>query len=188
MYRFIKHNLDTIHIEMLILSQDYYNKPILSLRTGGEIGTSIAPIVNPNTLKIEGWYAVARGEREEFILPINEVREFINKGYIVDDHSALALAEDMVRLKEIVALRFDLIDKSVITESGSKLGKIVDYAVDNQSQYIKKLYVNPPFLKGLTSGQLLIDRSSIIEITNTKIVVSDATIKDRSGLTAGAAA
>jgi uncharacterized protein YrrD len=165
---------------MLILSQDYYDRPVLSLRTGGEIGVALAPIVNPNTLKVEGWYASSRLEKEEYILPMPEIRDVIQKGLVVDDHSALTPTEDMVRLKDIVELRFDLIDKIVVSERGRKLGKVVDYAVDNQSHYIKKIYVNPPFLKGLTSGQLLIDRSSIIEITNRKIVVADATAKDQS--------
>lgn len=172
---------------MLILSQDYYNKSVLSLRTGGEIGKALAPVINPNTLKIEGWYATARGEKEEYILLVSEVREAIGKGLVVDDHSALTLESDMVRLKDIVALRFELTDKQVSTESGKKLGKIGDFAVDSQSNFIKKLYVNPPLLKGLTSGQLLIDRLAIVEITNRKIVVADATIRDRSGVPARAA-
>lgn len=166
---------------MLILSQDYYNKTVLSLRTGGEVGTASVPIINPNTLKIEGWYAEARGEKVEYILPMSEVREVIKKGLVVDDHSALTLTEDMIRLKDIVDLRFELTDKTVVTESGNKLGKIADYAVDNESNFVKKLYVNPPLLKGLTSGQLMIDRSSIVEITNRKIIVADATIRDTSG-------
>jgi len=165
---------------MLILSQDYYNKPVLSLRTGGEVGTALTPLINPNTLKIEGWYATSRREKEDFILPMSEVRDVINKGLVVDDQSALTPVEDMVRLKDIVDLRFDIVDKSVVTENGKKLGKVADYAVDNQSHYIKKLYVNPSLLRGLASGQLLIDRSSIVEITSRKIVVADATEKDRS--------
>jgi len=173
---------------MMILSQDYYDKSVLSLRTGGEVGIAIAPIINPNTLKIEGWYAQARGEKVEYILPATEIRDVIGKGLVVDDHSALTPTEDMVRLKDVVALRFDLLDKQVSTESGRKLGKVGDFAVDNQSNYIKKLYVNPSLLRGLTSGQMLIDRSHIIEITNSKIIVSDATIRDRAGAPARAAA
>jgi uncharacterized protein YrrD len=173
---------------MLILSQDYYKKPVLSLRTGSEIGTALAPIVNPNTLKIEGWYATSSREREEYILPMSEVRDVIKKGLVVDDHSALTPTEDMIRLKDIVDMRFDITGKSVVTERGSRLGKVVDYAVDNRTHFVKKLYVNPPLLKGLTSGQLLIDRSSIVEITDSKIVVADAIISDRSGAFAPEAA
>jgi sporulation protein YlmC with PRC-barrel domain len=173
---------------MLRLSNNYLNKSILSLRNGAVVGVANSPVINPNNLKIEGWYAENSYEKGTFILPVSEVREAINKGLVVNDHEALTHPDDLVRLKETIDLEFELIGKSVVTESNKKLGKISDYAVDDKSYYIQKLYVDPPIVKSLTSEQLLIDRTHIIEITNKKIIVQDSDVKvgARSPVGAGA--
>lgn len=162
---------------MLRLSNNYLNRSILSLRTGGVIGTATNPIINPNNLKIEGWFAQNRFEKGDFILPIIEVRDFIAKGIVVNDHDALTHPDDLVRLKETLAIQFGLIGKSVTTDRKKHLGKVVDYAVDEQSNYIQKLYVNPSLLKGFVQEQLLIDRNQIVEITDKKIIVADTSVR-----------
>jgi sporulation protein YlmC with PRC-barrel domain len=166
---------------MLRLSTSYIDRSILSLRTGGDIGIAKSPIINPNNLKIEGWYANDAYEKGEFILPAQEIRDLITKGLVVNDHDALTHPEDMVRLTEMINLKFNLIGKTVSTESGKKLGKVSDYAVNDENYYVQKLYVNPSLLHGLTQEQLLIDRSQIIEITDKKIIVSDT--ESKSGAT-----
>ncbi len=162
---------------MLRLSASYTDRSILSLRTGGQIGVARSPIINPNNLKVEGWYSNDSYEKGEFILPAQEIRDVIAKGLIVNDHDALTRPEDMVRLSEIISLKFDLIGKNVVSENGKKLGRITDYAVNDDNYYIQKLYVNPSLLRGLAQEQLLIDRGQIIEITDKKIIVSDPTVK-----------
>jgi len=167
---------------MLRLSNNYQDRSILSLRTGGIIGVATTPIINPNNLKIEGWYAQNRLEKGNFILPILEIRDFIAKGIVVNDHDALTHPEDMIRLKDILQLRFELIGKSVVTDSKKRVGKIVDFAVDEQSNYVQKLYVTPSLLRGLANDQILVDRSQIVEITDKRIIISDLEATVRSGI------
>lgn len=162
---------------MLRLSNSYFDRAILSLRIGGRIGTAHTPIINPNNLKIVGWYASA-SDGSEVILPVIEIRDFIIKGLVVNDYTALTHPEDLVRLKQIIDLQFELIGKQVITEHKRKLGKVSDFAVDDQF-VIQKIYVNPTLFKSLTSDQLIIGRSSIIEITDKHIIVSDGLEKSR---------
>lgn len=162
---------------MLRLSTSYIDRSILSLRTGGQIGIAKSPVINPNNLKIEGWYASDSYEKGDFILPAQEIRDLITKGLVVNDHDALTRPEDMVRLKEIINLNFNLIGKVVSTETGKKLGKITEYAVNDENYYVQKLYVNQSILHGLSQEQLLIDRSQIIEISDKRIIVSDLSSK-----------
>jgi sporulation protein YlmC with PRC-barrel domain len=162
---------------MLRLSNNYQNRPILSLRNGGVIGTANTPVINPNNLKIEGWYSDNNYEKGSYILPAREIRENISKGLVVDDHEALTHPDDMIRIKDIIELGFDLIGKTVTTESKKKLGKVTDYAVEDISYYIQKLYVDPPIVKSLTNEQIIIDRNQIVEITNKKIIIQDLDVK-----------
>ena len=170
---------------MLQLSHIYYDRKILSLRTGGVIGHALSPVINPNNLKIEGWYATAVGERDSFIVPASEVRDIIDKGIIVDDHSALTPVEDMIRLKEIITLGFEVIGKTVKTENKRTLGKVDTYAVDDISLMIKKLYINQSLFRNFSTQQLVIDRSQIIEINDRYIIVKDTKSYAKNTQTAG---
>ena len=77
------------------------------------------------------------------------------------------------RLRDVLDLDFQLLGKAVETQSGEKVGKVADFATEIETMYIQKLYVSRSVLKSLTTGQLSVDRSNIIEITNKHIVIND---------------
>ncbi len=157
------------------------NKPILSLRTGGQVGTAIAPIINPNNLKIEGWHAVSNHARGGGIMLTQDIRDIAPQGFIVNDEDAITEAEELVRLQSILELSFDLVGKTVVTKHRRRLGKVSDYSFEKDSFVIQKLYVSQSLMKSFSGGTLSIDRSQIIEITHKRIVVSDATVSESSG-------
>lgn len=176
---------------MTFLSDSYTDRVILSLRTGGVIGHALIPIINHSSLKIEGWYATVPEEKQTMVLSSLEVRDIIAKGIVVNDHDAIAPMEDMIRMKSAIDEEFTLIGTSVESESGEKLGKVHDYAVDHQSFYIKKLYVGQNLFKSmlsLTKPHLIIDRAQIIDVTKNKIIVKDTSERVGSSKTAPAQA
>lgn len=158
---------------MLQLSASITNQSIMSLRTGAPVGTALKPIINPNNLKIEGWYCQDRFNKKQLILVSNDVRDIIQQGIVVNDHEVLAEPHEIVRLEHIMKLNFDLIGKPVVSQSKKKIGKVTDYAVELKSLYIIKLYVGQSLIKSLTGGSLMVDRTQIIEITNKKVVIQD---------------
>ena len=158
---------------MLQLSAAIIDKPILSLQTGAPVGQTIGAIINPNNLKIEGFYCQDRFEKKQVILLGQEIRDILPQGIVVNDHTALSAPDELVRLKDTIELRFELIGKPVHTVSKSRIGKVADYAVDGESLYVQKLYVARSILKSLNTGQLSVDRSHIVEITNRKIVIQE---------------
>ncbi len=161
---------------MLKLSGTLTNTPVMSLRTGGPVGSTLSPIINPNNLKIEGFYCSDRFSKDRLILLSQEIRDIIPDGIVVNDHEAMSDPNDLVRFKKILELDFELIGKKVYTTQKKNLGKITDYAVDSSSMYIQKMYVTQSLVKNLKGGQRSIDRSQIVEITDQKIVVSEPTI------------
>ena len=78
-------------------------------------------------------------------------------------------------------INFELIGKAVETSSGQKLGKVNDYSTDTDSMFIKKMYVTQPIYKNFSGGNLGIDRTQIVEITDKKIVVNDIDAKVPAG-------
>ena len=158
---------------MLQLSGSLLGRPVMSLRTGGEVATTVSAIINPNNLKLEGFYCQDRLSKQRVVLLYQDIRDIIKQGIVVNDHDVVVEPHELVRLKDVMALNFELKDKQVITESKNKIGKVSDYAVEIETMFIQKLYVTQSLLKSLGGGNLSIDRSQIIEITNRKIVVSD---------------
>lgn len=173
---------------MLQLSNLFYDRKILSLQNGLQIGVAVMPLIDPNNLKIEGWFVNVRGEKEQLILLVSQVRDLVHKGLVVDDYDSLTMAEDLVRFKEIISLKFSLLNKEVVEENGSKIGRVKDFSVDEQSMYIKKLYVQPSSLLSITKNVRLIDRDQIVEITDKKIVIKSGLEKLNSTATAPASA
>src|ERR1039458_3073195 len=115
---------------MLQLSDSILNKPVLSLRTNTVVATATSPIINPNNLKIEGFYCDDSFSRSQLILLYQDIRDFIHQGFVVNDHDVLVDPSELIRLKDLLDLNFTLIGKQVETIDKKKLGKVSDFATE----------------------------------------------------------
>lgn len=158
---------------MLQLSGMLLDRPVLSLRIGRQIATTLSPVINPNNLKIEGFYCQETKSRQTRVLLSQDIRDVMPQGMVVNDQDALTDPEELVRLKDILRLNFDLIGKQVITTSKDKIGKVSDYAVEVDGLFIQKIYVARSLFKSFGSGNLGVDRTQIVEITNKSIIIND---------------
>ncbi len=158
---------------MLQLSANLVNKSVLSLRTGQPIATVTAAIFNPNNLKIEGFYCQDRFDKRELILLYQDIRDMLPQGYVVNDHDVLVEADELVRLKDVIELNFELIGKQVETISKKKVGKVSDYATEIETMFVQKVYVSQSLMRNFTGGALSIDRTQINEITPRRVIINE---------------
>ena len=167
------------------MSKSLFNRPIMSLRTGGQIAVAVEPIINPHNLKILGWWCSASGD-SSLVLLSEDVREMMPQGLAVNDEMALSLRDELVRHKEILAIKFQLLDKLVKTKR-AKLGKVSDFSY-NDGMLVQKLYVTRPVTKIFSSDDLLlVDRNQIVEVADSYILVKDTDVKDMAEEPLGAA-
>jgi sporulation protein YlmC with PRC-barrel domain len=169
---------------MLQLSASLLNKAVLSLRTGTPIATITAAIINPDNLKIEGFYCEDRFDKKQLVLLYQDIRDVLPKGFVVNDHDVLAEPEELVRLKKVMDINFDIIGKQVVTVDKQKVGKVSDYATEITTMYVQKIYVAQSILKSLTGGSLSIDRNQINEITPKRIIINELSKKAPAAATA----
>lgn len=166
---------------MLLLTNTLLGRKVMSLRNGRPVAITIESIINPNNLKVEGFYCHDSIDKKILLVLLSQdVRDILPAGIVVNDHDVLSDPADLIRLKSILDLNFSLIGKPVFTEHKKRLGKINDYACDAETMFIQKLYVGRPLVKSLSTGSLSIDRNQIVEITNRKIVVKDPLQLQRS--------
>lgn len=156
---------------MLYLSTKLSNFPLLSIRTGGRIGSVLEPIINPHNLHLDGFYCKAPQSQKPLILLDIFVREISPRGLIIDDHNNLSEPEELVRLQPILDLRFNLINKAVLCGK-KRLGKVAEYAIDKDGLFIQKLYVQPPVWQSIKQDRLVISRNCVLEVTDSYIKVS----------------
>ena len=165
---------------MLVSALELMDYPVLSLHLGAEIGATEDLIIDPARLQIVGFFVGAPAdEADGDILETRDVRELAPSGMIIDSGEVLELEEDAIRLKEVLELEFRLIGLKVETKEGTKLGKVIDYIVETDSYKIVQLIVKRPLLKALNDPELVIPRSEIVEVADTKIIVKDEEEKIR---------
>lgn len=154
------------------LSRSLYKIPVIALHHGGVIAIANEPIIDPHNLKIIGWRCKENGI--DSILLSEEVRGIAADSLTVNSDTALSQPEDLVRQKETLELKFQLIGKPVKTKH-AKVGKVTDFTYDDQAMMIQQLYVEPPLTRIFGSHDTrIIGRSQIKTITDTYILVNDA--------------
>src|ERR1700754_3393958 len=115
---------------MLKLSGNLINIPVISLRSGRRIAIAESPVINPHNLKIIGWWCKTNRAEGLKVLLTEDVRESAAKGMAINDDSDLSDPEDLVRHKETLNIKFQLLDKVVKTKR-QKIGKIQDYSYND---------------------------------------------------------
>lgn len=163
---------------MILLGSNLNDAPVMSLQTGGEIGRTITPLIDPADLSVKAYLLSGNllDGRPSPALRIADVRELSDMGFIVDSIDEVVLLDDIIKLKDLADLHFELIGMSVTDEKRTKLGKIIDFTLDTTTFTVVQLTVRRPLLRSLNDTELVIHRSQIIEINNKSIVVhSEAT-------------
>jgi len=158
---------------MLLLNSILQNVPITSLRNGAELGETTSFVINPANLKIEAFICHISNSIQPLYLLNQDIRDISSNKILINDYEALSEANDLFRLKDVIDLNFEVIGKMVVSKNGQKLGKVKEFSVDDTSLFIQKIYIYQPIYRSLYSGQLIIDRNQIIEVTNKQIIVKD---------------
>ncbi len=163
---------------MLILGSRLLTTPVMSLQTGTRLAQTMKPIIDPANLRILAYEVDGPllAEKPSFVRT-NDIREYGRLGIIIDSNDELIGLEDVIQIQKIYGLQFSLIGTQVVDEHKRKLGKVDDYTLDTTDFVIQQLNVRRGFFKGITDTGLLINRSQIIEINNTTIVVKAPSVK-----------
>lgn len=167
---------------MLVLSEAIYGRKVMSIHAGGQIATLQDPLIDPKNLKIVGFGVSARGLQYYSVLHSSDIREWGNIGVIVNSEDAIMeVDENMPKIKYLAEAGFKLEGIGVRTESGKRLGKVRNFVFETEGYFVVKLYVENRGILSLMNGTRVIERDSIVNVTKKFLVVSEDTLKVRSG-------
>lgn len=157
---------------MLILASKLLNTPIMGLQTGSQLALTGNAIINPENLQILAYQLKANSfSNEEMLIRIADIRELSRIGFIIDSGEDFILPTDVIKIKEIIDLDFDILNLKVEDEKGLKIGKIIDYTLSLADFSVQQLIVKRPFLKSLNDPTLTIHRSQIVAISDNIITI-----------------
>lgn len=161
---------------MLVTQDKYLDMPVMSLQTGSELAKIARPIINPSNLSIVAFELQGPLlDTGPVLLRIEDIREMGPIGAIVDSVDELLAVDDVIKLKEIYDIQFELLGKPVIDQRKSKIGTIIGYSIDSSSLVIQQLRVRRPLLKSFNDSELLIHRSKVTKTTDRLIVIKSET-------------
>lgn len=163
---------------MLILGSRLIHTPVMSLQTGTKLASTERPIIDPANLHIIAYEVEGQLLTEQpTFLRTADIREYGRLGIIINSNDEFIGLEDVIKIKNIYSLNFNLLGLQVIDEHKQKLGKVDGYTLDTDTFMVQQLNVRRGFIRGITDTGLLINRSQIIEINNTTIIVKSPSVK-----------
>lgn len=166
---------------MLVLGSRLHQTPVMSLQTGTRIAHTMTPIIDPANLKIIAYEVEGPllTERPSY-LRTADIREMGGLGMIIDSSDELVVGDDILKIKEIRDLNFQLVGMAVIDEAKHKLGKIEDYTLETDSFVVQQLHIRRGFMRSLNDTGMLIHRSQIVEINDRFIVVKSGMKREKA--------
>lgn len=164
---------------MYILSNQLRGLPVMSLQTGSAIAVIEQPVVNRVNLEVMALRcSIGRVKRKPSVILMRDVRQFAPDCVIIDSFDEIEDADEIVRLRDVMEAAFTPEGKSVVNESGHRLGKVEDYTINLKTFMLQKLYVHQSLMKSILFNNLVIDRTQIIDVNDKQFTVKDATAKE----------
>lgn len=152
----------------------------MSLQTGSEIGRTSGSIIDPRTLNILAFYVTGpQVATNPAVLHIEDIREYGDIGFIVDDSDKIMALDGLVRLQEVIDFQFDILTCQVVDKAGNKLGRVSDFSFEPNSFSVQNIYIQQSFLRSITTASNIINRTQIISVTKDKITVDSPTIQEK---------
>lgn len=163
---------------MLVSAERFINTPVMSLQTGSELARTARAVINPRNLSVVAYELEGRMlDSNPTLLRIDDIREIGPLGIIIDSTDELIQPSDVIKIKEIYGLQFNLIGLKVVDDNKRNVGKTIGYTVESGSFIIQQLRIKRPLLKSFGDTELLVHRSQIIKVTDEKIIVKSPKIR-----------
>lgn len=166
---------------MLLFREQFIGSTVASVQSGLPCGKIEGFIVDPAKLAIS-LLKIVDMHGTYYLLP-EDIRYATDERIIIDAEEKLSEQEDLLRHQELIQLSFDPLGGTVRTESRKKLGKVTNYAIDDTSWLIAKLYVTAGVFGNPLQQEQVIDSADVVNIEKKTITVRDLRSQVRKPLT-----
>jgi sporulation protein YlmC with PRC-barrel domain len=138
-------------------------------------------IIDPNNGQILGFTTNRRspfGAPAAKLISPQDVIKWEKDTLILGHQYEFYQTTDLVRMNRMLKNRKSkILGKNVRTENGQKLGRVTDYALNQNLKILASITCHKKFLRLFYYDRRLIRQKNIVEITPREIIVKDSTVK-----------
>lgn len=150
---------------------------VFGIQNGQEIGRISNFVVSSSDLKIIAYVVEPNFTKNNLYLLPGDIRLMDGPKVLVNSEENLSEFDELIRFQHAITENYKIITSRVITSSGKRIGKVIDFMFDSEISYITKISVVPTLLKKLLVTNLLIDRADIVDTKPGLIIVKDNLVK-----------
>lgn len=161
---------------MSIKANSLIGLPVITVNDGKNINTIKDIVYDGATNQVtafvvdeKGWFNVAK------IILIKDIKSIGKDAVLIDDSSKIVTADSQVDQSIALTANNDnfLDTNEVITQSGTKLGKVTDIYFNEITGKLEAIEVSQGFLKNIVSGTKKIEIDDIITVGTENLIVDD---------------
>ncbi len=161
---------------MFIEAKKLLGTPVAAEDIQAKVGEIRQLIIDPNNGNLMGFLVRAGGIfAPKKVLSITDIRDWDPKAIITSSSDDLVPATEVIRIKEILDNKVNLLGMSAKTESGKGLGMIEDLLIDTDTQRVTKYY-----LKDLLGDARIFEAEKVQKIDK-QIIFSDDVAEPPAG-------
>lgn len=169
-----------IMVAMQKLITAIIGKKVFSVHDGVAVAEVVGWLINKDNFKVELIVvAVPEMKAHKYILPA-AIRVSTDRQIIINSQDDIAEADELVRQREMIASKYRLVGSKVETQSGKKLGRVMDFNFDYNTFYIAKIHVVSRFPQRITRESFAINRSAVVEVQGNTVIVKDARVRAKA--------
>lgn len=155
-------------------SRKLISMPIVSIEEGLQIGSVRGLIVNSDKMEIAAIVLDKRGWfKEQKIIPYSKVKSIGMDALTIDQSSNVQKPINLPEILKLIKEKANPIGARVITESGTVLGLVDEYNINEETGKIVSLEISGKFLESLFKGKALLSAEHIRKIGVHAIVVKN---------------
>ncbi len=157
--------------------QSIIGTKVLDFETGEPLALVNDIIINPDNGAVEGfWVKPITIPLRNAIIQVSNILEFKKHIYIKDD-SKIAVADDVIRISDILAQNRLFIGNKAQNEKGDYIGKIVDVSFDTKTFMINQLLTQKSFLGIIHYDKRIFSYNSIVKVLSEAVIINDESTK-----------
>jgi uncharacterized protein YrrD len=161
---------------MSIKANSLIGLPVITINDGQKVNTIKDVVYDGNTNQVtafvvdeKGWFSVAK------IILIQDIKSIGKDAILIEDESKIVTADSQVDQSIALTANDDnfLDTNNVITQSGTKLGRVTDIYFNEITGKLEAIEVSQGFLKNVVSGTKKIAIDDIITVGKQNLIVED---------------
>lgn len=153
--------------------REFIGTPIRDRLTKSLLGRVVELVINPADGEI---LALSLKHDGSILLPTVDIARVTAEEVWVENSEKLAVADEIVRIAEVVKLHVPIYKNRVFTVSRQHLGEVIDFCFDTNHWILSKIEVAKKILH-IPTEKKLISSSQIVRIKSSEITVRDAVIQ-----------